>query len=267
MLFIKNNFYKQLKNCLSKKNFQIDKKIKDDLYEISSGNVSLVIDTCDARRDYDYGKNSETLDNLLLRIEHDFTAKSKLVSFHTAQQSLRVLLMRDEDIKDNYITSDFLENIKKVVVFSTDNNNIYPLDSEYLKKWGMPKDVIFSVCDKNMCDILRAGNLQVSVIAGMIKVVEFTSVCENLRASLLTCSSFKKHISELLGSRFLVVIPSASSILAVEDVRNDIIETFGQVVVDNYVNSKSKLSTDVYLYGANGISVAGRFNVKETVTQ
>ena len=264
MFFVKDKFYKQFKNMLNKKNFQIVRKIDEDMYEVSSGTVSFNVDVRDARRDYEYGRNPKTMEILISRLELDFIAKYKLVSFHNAQQSLRTLLMRDEDVLEEYISMDFVEHVKKVMAFTTDDENIYPLDSEYIKKWGVPKDVLFNVSDKNMCDVLRAGNITVSTIAGKIKVIEFSSVSENLRASIMACSSFKKLVSEKLGARFLVVIPSSSSILAVEDVRNDIIETFGPIVVQEYKKAKNKLSTDVFLFDSNGISAAGRFSVPET---
>ena len=253
MFFIKDKFYREFKKLLSQKNFQITRKIEEDVYEITSGTVTFTVDVRDARRDFEYGRNSKTLEFLISTIELDFTSKYKLVSFNNAQPCLRVLLM------------DFLGDIKKVVAFSTDNNTVYPLNSEYLKKWGIPKDVLFNVGDKNMCDVLREGSISVSTIAGQIRVIEFNSVNEKLRASVLSCSSFRKVVSEKLGPKFLVVIPSSESILAVEDVRNDIIETFGPIVMQEFQKSRNKLSTDVYLFTSTGISVAGKFSVPYAV--
>lgn len=265
MFFIKDKFYREFKKLLSQKNFQISRKIEEDVYEITSGTVTFTVDVRDARRDFEYGRNSKTLEFLISTIELDFTSKYKLVSFNNAQPCLRVLLMRSEDVSENYISMDFLGDIKKVVAFSTDNNTVYPLNSEYLKKWGIPKDVLFNVGDKNMCDVLREGSISVSTIAGQIRVIEFNSVNEKLRASVLSCSSFRKVVSEKLGPKFLVVIPSSESILAVEDVRNDIIETFGPIVMQEFQKSRNKLSTDVYLFTSTGISVTGKFSVPYAV--
>ena len=127
------------------------------------------------------------------------------------------------------------------------------------KKWGVPKDVLFSVADNNMCEIFRRTELRVSEIAGKIKVVEFVSEYDGTTSSLMLCSEFRNAVSQRLGARFLLVAPSSESMLAVEDVTNDIVESLGPVVLEEYKKTKNKLSTNVYLFSQAGISVAGRF--------
>ena len=102
MFFVKDKFYKQFKNMLNKKNFQIVRKIDEDMYEVSSGTVSFNVDVRDARRDYEYGRNPKTMEILISRLELDFIAKYKLVTFQNAQQGLRPLLMRDDDVLEAY---------------------------------------------------------------------------------------------------------------------------------------------------------------------
>ena len=265
MFFQKDKFNKIFKNTLQKKGFDLKHKISDDIYEISSGDISFTIDVCEARRDYEYSNNVSTLENLLLQLELDFTAKYKLVSFQNAQSCLRLLLMREENIGGDYIAADFMNNIKKVVAFTTDNQNICPLSSAYLKAWGIPRDVLFAVADKNMCDILKRTELYVSTIAGKIKVIEFPVENVKLRSALMLCSNFKKSISDKLGARFLLVAPSAESMLAVEDVTNNIIESFGPVVLDEYKKSVNKLFTEVLLFSPSGMSIAGKFQLPDNV--
>ena len=173
--------------------------------------------------------------------------------------------MREENIGGDYIAADFMNNIKKVVAFTTDNQNICPLSAAYLKAWGIPRDVLFAVADKNMCDILKRTELYVSTIAGKIKVIEFPVENVKLRSALMLCSNFKKSISDKLGARFLLVAPSAESMLAVEDVTNNIIESFGPVVLDEYRKSVNKLFTEVLLFSPSGMSIAGKFQLPDNV--
>lgn len=256
-----NRFYKIFRSTLKTKNFELGRKISDDLYEVFSENISFNIDVHDAKRDYELNKDITGLENLLLQLELDFTAKYKLVSFHNAQNCLRHLLVREELLSEDCISSDFMNDVKKIIAFTTDNQNIFPLSAVYIKKWGIPKDVLFAVADRNMCDILRKTELYVSTIAGKIKVIEFPVENAKLRSALLICSNFKKLVSEKLGARFLVIAPSQETMLAVEDVTNNIIESFGPVVLEEYKKSVNKLSTEVFLFSPSGISVAGKFQL------
>ena len=265
MFFKKDRFYIIFKNTLKKRNFEVGRKIADDVYEITSGNISFNIDVCDARRDYEYSNNISTLENLLLQLELDFTAKYKLVSFQNAQSCLRLLLMCEENIGEDCISTDFMNNVKKIVAFTTDNQNICPLSATYIKKWGIPRDVLFAVADRNMCEILRKIDLYVSTIAGKIKVIEFPIENAKLRSALMLSSNFKKLISDKLGARFLLIAPSSESMLAVEDVTNNIIESFGPVVLDEYRKSVNKLFTEVLLFSPTGMSVAGKFQLPNKV--
>lgn len=266
MFFRTASFNSDFKTLLNNKKYTISKKSGKNQYQITIGSTTLSVDTTAAREEYDASENKlEVVKKLLSQIDHEFTIKFKLSSLQSARNCLKTILMKAEDIKQENICSDFIDGIKKVVVFQTDDNKIYPLDSKYLKQWGMPKEVIMGICDKNMCDLLRSSDPQISVIAGKIKVIEFNNIQEDVRASVVACSNFKKIVSNLLGSRFLVVIPSNDSILAVEDVNNDVIQIFGPIVMNEYNKSTSRLSTNVYIYNSTGISVAGRFNVSENV--
>ena len=257
----KDKFLKVFKSSLSKKNFELGRKIDDDVYEVTCGTVSFNLNVCEARRDYEYSNNIATLEKLLLKLEIDFVSKYKLVSFHNAQSCLRLLLVREENIGEDYIVSDFMNEVKQIVAFTSDNQNVFPLSSVYMKKWGIPKDVLFAVADKNMCEILRKSDLYVSTITGRIKVIEFGVDNVKLRSALMLCSNFKKLVSDKLGNRFLVIAPSAESMLAVEDVTNNIVETFGPIVLDEYTKSVNKLFTEVLLFSQFGMSIAGRFQV------
>ncbi|MEG0614167.1 MAG: hypothetical protein RR540_00305 [Oscillospiraceae bacterium] len=259
-----DKFYNVFKKTLKQKNFEIKRKISDNVYEISSGLMTFNIDVTDIRKEFLTTKSTAPLDELLTQLEIDFTIKYKLVSFHNAQNCLRLLLKRDENVKPNYVTADFMSGVKKIIAFSTDNESVIPLENTYLKKWGVPKDVLFAVADKNMGEILAQLNLYVSTIAGSIDVLEFPVENVKLRASLMLCSNFKKIVSQKLGGKFLVVAPSADSMLAIQDVTNNVIESFGPIVVDEFKKAADPISTEVLLFSPTGITVAGKFKVLKT---
>lgn len=255
----KSKFYKELKNKLKEREFQLGREIEPDIYEVINGAMSFNIDVKAARRDYEYSRNTKLLDELLETLELDFAAKYKLSVFHNAQRFLRLILMREEDVNESLIYTDFADNLKQVIAFTTDDKTVYPLNNAYLRKWSTPKDVLFSVADKNMCELFRKTELRLSEIAGKIKVVEFVTEYPALCASMMLCSDFTETVSSKLGARFLLVAPSSESLLAVEDVTNDIVETLGPVVIEEYKKSTHRLSTNVYLFSRTGITIAGRF--------
>ena len=181
----RSKFYKELKARLKENRFQLGREIEPDVYEVINGAMSFNFDVKAAKREYDQTKSTVLMDKLIKNLELDFAAKYKLAVFHNAQRFLRALVMREEDVNESYIYTDFVDNLKQVIAFTTDDKNAYPLNAAYLKKWGVPKDVVFSVADKNMCDLFRKSELRVSQIAGEIRVVEFESSYEELSASLI----------------------------------------------------------------------------------
>lgn len=263
MLFQQDKFLKVLKSTLKQHNMSLGAQLSPDVYEIKSGMVSFEIDVSDARISYEETKSTELLEQLLDKLAIDFVTKYKLDTFKTAQRSIRLLILRDEDVKPGYLVRDFIENLKIVVAFASGAPEIEPLDGVYAKKWGIPVDVLFAVGDKNMCDILRKTEMVVSELSGKIRVMEFPSVTDELRAAFAACSIFQKFVTAKLGSRFLAVLPSANSLLMIEDVMNDVIESFGPMIVKEFEASPKRLSTDVFLFTPNGIEVAGRFQSAE----
>ena len=268
MFFIRRGagFEKAFRYSLHQKNFEVRQKISEDIFEVSCENINFHVDVTEIRRFYGKRDNA-AFERFLLQIELDFASKRRLVSFANAQNSLRCLLMRGDELDEDWISSPFVEevNFLKILAFTADNENIIPLSLDYIKKWSVPRDVLFAVADRNMCEILRKTELYVSTIAGKIKVIEFPVENTKLRAAMMLCSNFRKLVSEKLGTRFLVIAPSRESMLAVEDVTNDVIECFGPVVLQEYQKSESKLSTDVFLFSPKGISIAGKFNIPEKV--
>lgn len=45
-------------------------------------------------------------------------------------------------------------NLRRVICYTGDNVSARILDESYMKKWDVPKEVLFSVADRNMCRML-----------------------------------------------------------------------------------------------------------------
>lgn len=257
-----SGFNKAFKNLMKQKNYEVTRKISENIYEIVCQGICFEVDVSEARQSYEQSRDA-ALDNLLLRIELDYIAKHKLTSFQNAQNCLRCLPARESEADS--IAVPFLNGLglQKVLAFTTDDKNIFPLNAEYLKKWNVPKDVLFAVADRNMSEILRRTELYVSTISGKIKVIEFPVENPKLRTALMFCSNFKKLVSDKLGARFLVLAPSQESMLAVEEVKNNVVECFGPVVLQEYQKAECPLSTDVFLFSPSGVSIAGKFKIPE----
>lgn len=262
MFFNKDKFFKVFKKKLLQKNFDIVKKFDNDVYQISRDRIDMKIDAEDVRKSFENDINTKAVDELIASIELDFVERYKLISFNNAEAALRIILMRKEDVKDNYISNIFYDNICKVIAYVGNEKTVYPLDSSYLKKWGIPKDVVVNVADRNMCEILISSKLNVISNSG-IKYIDFSDIDNTTRASLMACMSFRKTIADKLGTKFLVIAPTAETMYAIEDVRNDVVESMGNIIAREYRKSENKLSTSVYLYTSKGITVEGKFNIPE----
>lgn len=264
MLFKKDaSFEDALQSALDERNFTIKEQRSEQEYLITNGAVEELLDVTNARQSFDQERSCRILEEALMAIELNFTARQRLVSFEAAQSSLRMLLVRRNKITDDFIAVDFLRDMKKVVAFTTDNQNVFPLSSAYARKWDRPESVLYAVAERNMSELLRRTELTVSSPAGGIKVLEFFVESVQMRASLQVSSEFYRTVSSKLGSRFLIVCPSAESMIALQDVTNNIVESFGPVVLDEYLASSMPLTTDVFRYSPTGITVIGHFRTPE----
>lgn len=267
MLLFKDRFTRLLKNALKSKNFELGESISENEYLVINGTISFNINITEAKNDYERNKSTQKLDELIKKLERDYSVKYSLVTFHNAQQYLRLMLLPSEKVKENYVSLDFIDGVKKVIGFSYDSDTVTPIEDSFLDKWSVPRDVLFAVADRNMCNLLAKTEMRVSVISGGIHVLEFPGGNENIRAALMLCSSFRKSVSEKLGNKFLVVAPSERSLMAVENVTNNIIEAFGPVVVNEYLKADNPIFTDVLLFTQNDITVAGRFRADKPIEQ
>lgn len=260
-LFGRDKFDSGFKNALKRQNFYITSKESDSVFEISNGSAVFKIDVGEARSIYEQTRSDEELDKLIKRLEQDFTTTGRMVSFTNGQEFLRLMLMREQDVDRSMISEDFVEGLKKVVVYTPDDKIVHTLDEAALKRWGVPREVAFSVADRNMCRILSRAEISEEVLSGGVKTLEFKLPCPEFCSSLLLCNEFRSAVYKRLGATFLVVAPSRENLLVLQNITNNILEGLGTVILDEYRKAENPLTTDVLLFTPKDIQIAGRFSV------
>lgn len=260
-LFCRDKFEAGFKNALKRQNYHITERESSTVYEISNGSAAFKIDVSEARQIYEETGSDEKLDMLIKRLEMDFTTKGRMVSFTNGQEFLRLMLMREMDTNETMISADFAEGLKKVVVYSPDNEVVHHLDEATLKRWGVPREVAFSVADRNMCKILSNTEISEEILNGGIKTLDFKNPYPVFCSSLMLCNDFRSAVYERLGAKFLVVAPSRESLLVLQNITNDILEGLGTVILEEYKKAKNPLTTDVLLFTPKEIQTAGRFSL------
>lgn len=257
----RDRFEYDFKNALKRQNFYIAAKENDSLYEISNGSAAFKIDVGEARRQYAAARSDEVLDRLVSQLELDFKTEGRMVSFTNGQDFLRLMIMREKDVDKAMISADFVDGLKKVVVYTSDNTTVHNLDEDTLKRWGVPREVAFSVADRNMCKLLSKAEVGEETLCGDVKALDFKLSCPAFCSSLILCNDFRSAVYERLGSKFLVVAPSRESLLVLKNITNDILEGLGTVILSEYRKAKNPLTTDVLLFMPQNIQIAGRFSI------
>lgn len=260
-IFCRDKFEAEFRNALKRRQFNIVSKQDDGQYEVSNGTVMFTVDVSEARAAYEKNRSDEELDMLINRLEHDCLTKGRMVSFTNGQEFLRLLIMREKDVTPDMISADFVEGLKKVAVYTPDDEIIHFLDEDTLKKWGVPREVVFSVADRNMCRILSKAEINEETLCENIKALEFKISSPAFCSSLIMCNEFRTAVYEKLGAKFLVVAPSRENLLVLKNITNNILEGLGTVILSEYRKAKNPLTTDVLLFTPQEIQVAGRFSI------
>lgn len=260
-LIVKDKFENELKNALKRHNFSVADKLSNTLYEIASGTSKFQIDVSSIKQEYDNAISDEAAEIIITRLEKEFVTESKMISFTNGQSLLRFLVMREEEISNDCLFTDFVSGLKKVIVYSSDDITLHILSETYLKKWSVPREVVFSVADRNMCKLLEKAQINESNLSESVKAIEFSLPNKELSVSMMMCNEFRKTVYKKLGAKFLVVAPSRESLLILENVTNNILEGLGTVIISEYRKSKFPLTTDVLLFTPYSIEIAGRFSV------
>lgn len=262
-VFNKDKFDAELRNALKRRNFTVAGR-NGDVYDITDGKTVVKTDLAKLRREYESGAlTEEKLEELVRHVEKRCDMESRMGSFTNCQSFLRCVVMRERDVKSNMISADFVDGLKKVMVCTADDEELDILPESAMKQWAVPREVLFSVADRNMCRLLSRAEIKESEIADGVKVMEFELPCKHLAVSLMTCSDFRRVVGKNMGPKFLVVAPSRESLLILGNITNNVLERLGKVIIKEYKRSENPLTTDVMLFTADNIQIAGRFAVKD----
>ena len=96
----------------------------------------------------------------------------------------------------------------------------------------VPKEVLFSVADRNMCRMLaKAEYTEKKISCGIdINCLDFKAEGNDFTVALMMCSDFREFISSKIGSRFLAAAPSKNTLLVLSEVTNDVLERLGTAI-------------------------------------
>lgn len=238
------------------------KKRSDDYCVISGGNETLSFDISAEKYEFARTKDPAAAERLTQRITAEFSVLERLESFTNGQEFLRFVVMRSDEIKSGMISTEFAGNLCKVICITGDNKHIRLLDEKCMKKWDVPKEVLFSVADRNMCRLLAKTELPVSSISigRGIKCLDLKAEDSRLTASLMMCSGFHREVSRIMGHRFLVAAPSKDNIVVIGEVTNNVLERLGSAIVGEYRWASAPLTTDIFLFSSSGVEIAGHFS-------
>lgn len=259
-------FYRILKSQLKKRKLTVENLPSKDYYILNDGVYTLDFDVSPEKLEYAKTKNNTAVEKLIKRIERDFAISDRLVSFTNGQEFLRYTVMRSEEIGANMISDDFMGNLKKVICYTGDNVKARMLDKSYMKRWDVPKEVLFSVADRNMSRLLTKTEFAESTIGegSDIRCLDFKAEGNDFTVALMMCADFRDFIAKKLSSKFLVAAPSKDTIIVLSEVTNNVLERLGTAIVGEYRWSSRPLTTDIFLYTSAGIEIAGRFSENDS---
>lgn len=260
-IFTHDKFETEFRNILKNLHLHIISHEKKNGYELANGTASFRFDTTKARAAYEKNPTDEKLEKIARRLEKEVATKSRMISFTNGQEFLRLMLMRDKDVKRHMISVDFVEGLKKVVVYTPDDETIFYLDEATLKRWSVPKEVVFSVADRNMCRLLSKAEINEEELPGGLKALEIRIPAAVFSSALILCNDFHSAVKDKFGEKFLVVAPSRENLLVLKNITSDIIKGLGTVILSEYRKAKNPLTTDVLLFTGQDVKIAGRFSI------
>ncbi len=254
-------FNRLFRSVLKRNRLSVEKRSSEDYYIVTDGRRSLGFDISKEKYFYAKEKNNDSAEKLVERVRRDFEILERLATFTNGQDFLRYTVMRSEEIGKNMISDDFMGDLKKVMCFTGDNVTARVLDEEYMKKWDVPREVLFSVADRNMCRLLKKTPYnETETVANGVRCLDFKAEGNDFTVALMMCSDFRDYVSRILGPRFLVAAPSKDTIIVMSEITNDVLERLGSVIVGEYRWAAHPLTTDVFLFSSSGVNIAGHFS-------
>ena len=127
-LISRDKFENEFRNALKSQGLYISSKENDNIFNVSNGSVTFKIDVSDPRRRFENTGTAPDLDRFIRRLALDAIIKERMVSFTNGQEFLRLLIMREQDVTGEMISADFVDGLKKVVVYTPDDEIIHFLD-------------------------------------------------------------------------------------------------------------------------------------------
>ncbi|MBQ5319698.1 MAG: hypothetical protein J6K17_11430 [Oscillospiraceae bacterium] len=262
--FTHDKFEAEFRNILKNLHLHIISHESRNSYELANGTASFRFDTTKPRAAYEKNPTDEKLEKIVRRLEKEVATKSRMISFTNGQEFLRLMPMRDKDVRRNMISTDFVEGLKKVVVYTPDDETIFFLDEATLKRWSVPKEVVFSVADRNMCRLLSRAVISEEELPGGLMALEIKIEAETFSSALMLCNDFHSAVKKKFGEKFLVVAPSRENLLVLKNLTNDVIKGLGTVILSEYRKAQNPLTTDVLLFTGQDVQIAGRFSIGHT---
>lgn len=262
-IFIKDKFDSELKSTLKQYNCKIISKSDKGVFEVDTGFSKFKLDCRRARAKYEKSQSEDDLAAAMKGVEKECEMESRMVSFTNGQEFLRFVIMPAGNVKRSMISADFAEGLKKVIVYTADNVKLKYPGEDYLKRWDVPKEVLFSVADRNMCRLLTSARMTQCELAKNVPALEIELPTKHLSASLMMCNDFRRVVSAKLGEKFLVVAPSEDSMLVLGNVNGKLLKKLGSSIIKEYRGAERPLMTDVLMFTHDSVQTAGHFSVKE----
>ncbi|MCC8043557.1 MAG: hypothetical protein LIO69_08665 [Oscillospiraceae bacterium] len=255
-------FNRLLCTALKKQRLNIDRRLSADYCSITDGEHALSFDTSSFKYSYAKTLSQDVIGEFVDKVILDFEILERMVSFTNGQEFLRFSLINSTEINDSMIYDDFIGDMKRVICYSSDNITARHLDISYLEKWDVPREVVFSVADRNMCRMLQKTEYtKTELPAGRTTVscLEFKSKGSDLLAALMSCSDFWDYIAPMLSQKFLAAAPTRDNMILLGAVNRSVLGSLGKAVSKEYSWAARPLSADVLLFSSAGVEIAGNF--------
>lgn len=227
-----------------------------DYFQITRDGITLDFDFSAFKYEYMNEPSSEIFERALKWTDEDFAVYDRLDNFTNGQDFLRIAAFQTVNVTSGLITEDFKGGLTKVLCSTSDNIHGRPLSDNILKQWDMPPQALFSVADRNMARLLRETKYEKKTI-GTLDCLEFRSDSSEFASALAMCSDFYGFVSDILGRRFIVCIPSRDSFIALEEPTKGQLSRIADAAWDNSRRSADALTADVLLFTPQGVSSVG----------
>lgn len=247
---LKDKFDRNLSAALKHRGIRIASR-DENIYTFALGNDEAVADITALKEEFEASGES-SFENFADEILSVLKLKSKLDSFTNAQFLLFPFIVKEEEITEEMIALPFAGNIFKAVYCTDESEKILSLDSQYIKKWNTPKEVLFSVADRNMGKEFSKADMSFTEITGGVKAVEFEYKGNVPVSSMILCNDFRETVKEKLGECFLAAIPSENTLFAVQNISEKLTVDLKNAVYKEYEWADKPISTEIYKFQSDG---------------